>query len=186
MGFDSKLKDYVEVNVRIQKFYEKYPEGSIQTEIVSWENGVIVMKAYAYRTPDDPKPATGHAYEKEGSSQVNRTSALENCETSAVGRALANAGFEIKKSVASKEEVENAIHQQEQLNKQEQPKVKRADKSQYASIKTAIKAVGMNKDTFDAILADLGIEDYATMTYDQANILIEKLADYKPQEVVNQ
>jgi hypothetical protein len=179
-NFNNRLKDYVEVNVRIQKFYEKYPDGSIQTEIVSWEDGVIVMKAYAFRTPDDPRPATGHAYEKEGSTQVNRTSALENCETSAVGRALALLGFEIKKSVASKEEVENAIHQQEQ------PKVRFAEKSQYASIKTAIKAVGMNKDTFDAILAELGIDDYATMTYDQANILIEKLADYKPQEVVNQ
>lgn len=115
---NDRLKDYIEVNVRIQKFYEKYPDGSIQTEIVSWENNIVVMKAYAYRTPEDPRPATGHAYEVEGSSQVNRTSALENCETSAVGRALALLGFEIKKSVASREEVANAIHQQENGNRQ--------------------------------------------------------------------
>ena len=47
MGKESGLKDYVEVNVRIMKFYEKYPEGRILTEIVKWENEVIVMKATA-------------------------------------------------------------------------------------------------------------------------------------------
>lgn len=112
MGKESGLKDYVEVNVRIMKFYEKYPEGRILTEIVKWENEVIVMKATAYRDNSEVPASTGYAYEKEGSSFINKTSALENCETSAVGRALAILGFEIKKSVASKEEVVNAQLQQ--------------------------------------------------------------------------
>jgi hypothetical protein len=103
------LKDYVEVNVRIEKFYQKYPNGRIITEILSWENGTVVMKATTFRQQEDAVPSsTGHAYEKEGSTYINKTSALENCETSAVGRALAMLGFEIKKSVASKEEVANA------------------------------------------------------------------------------
>ena len=112
MGKESGLKDYVEVNVRIMKFYEKYPEGRILTEIVKWENEVIVMKATAYRDNSEVPASTGYAYEKEGSSFINKTSALENCETSAVGRALAILGFEIKKSVASKEELANAQLQQ--------------------------------------------------------------------------
>lgn len=112
MGKESGLKDYVEVNVRIMKFYEKYPEGRILTEIVKWENEVIVMKATAYRDNSEVPASTGYAYEKEGSSFINKTSALENCETSAVGRALAILGFEIKKSVASKEEVANSQLQQ--------------------------------------------------------------------------
>lgn len=112
MGKESGLKDYVEVNVRIMKFYEKYPEGRILTEIVKWENEVIVMKATAYRDNSEVPASTGYAYGKEGSSFINKTSALENCETSAVGRALAILGFEIKKSVASKEEVANAQLQQ--------------------------------------------------------------------------
>jgi len=115
------LDDYVEVNTRIERFYEKYPNGRIMTDLVSWENGVVVMKATVYRDMDDPndKPsATGYAYEKEGSSFVNKTSALENCETSAVGRALAILGFEIKKSVASKEEVENAKMNQNKPDEQ--------------------------------------------------------------------
>jgi hypothetical protein len=108
-GRQNALKDYVEVNVRVERFYEKFPEGRISTQLLSWENGIVVMKAEVYRSYTDSVPsATGHAYEKEGSTFINKTSALENCETSAVGRALALLGFEIKKSIASKEEVENA------------------------------------------------------------------------------
>ena len=117
MGKENALKDYVEVNTRIMKFYEKYPNGRILTEIVSWNDGVIVMKATVYRDESNVIAATGHAYEKEGSSFINKTSALENCETSAVGRSLAMLGFEIKKSVASREEVANAQLQQATINK---------------------------------------------------------------------
>ena len=108
MAGNFNLDDYIQVNERIEKFYEKYPEGSIQTEIVSNGNGEVIIKAYAYRNSEDKHPTTGHAMEKEGSSFINKTSHIENCETSAVGRALAMMGFEIKKSVASREEVANA------------------------------------------------------------------------------
>lgn len=108
MAGNFNLNDYVQVNERIEKFYEKYPEGSIQTEIISNQNGEVIIKAYAYKNGEDKHPTTGHAMEKEGSSFINKTSHIENCETSAVGRALAMMGFEIKKSVASQEEVANA------------------------------------------------------------------------------
>jgi hypothetical protein len=108
MAGNFDLNDYVQVNERIEKFYEKYPTGSIQTEIISNMNGEVIIKAYAYRDSEDKHPTTGHAMEKEGSSFINKTSHIENCETSAVGRALAMMGFEIKKSVASREEVANA------------------------------------------------------------------------------
>ena len=107
------IDDYVTVNTRIEKFYEKYPDGSIQTELISLQDGMCIYKAYAYRDREDTKPCTGHAYEKENSSFINKTSYIENCETSAVGRALAMMGFEIKKSIASREEVENSKLQQE-------------------------------------------------------------------------
>ena len=106
------LDDYVQVNERVEKFYEKYPQGSIQTEIVHLKDGMVIFKAYAYRDKEDTKPCIGHAYEKEGSSFINKSSYIENCETSAVGRALAMMGFEIKKSIASREEVANAQLQQ--------------------------------------------------------------------------
>ncbi len=117
------LDDYVEVNVRVEKFWEKYPDGSINTEIVKWEGDIIAVRTEVYRDKEEINPAsTGHAYEKIGSSFINKTSALENCETSSVGRALAILGFEVKKSIASKEEVANAILQQEEIKNKKDDK----------------------------------------------------------------
>lgn len=109
---DIKGKDYAEVNQRIKAFRMLYPNGSIQTSIESLESGICVIKAVVL--DDDEKIlGTGHAYEKEGSTFINKTSYIENCETSAVGRALGMCGIGIDTSVASYEEVANAINQQE-------------------------------------------------------------------------
>lgn len=113
-------KDYAEVNQRIKAFRMVYPTGQILTEMVSNENGVCVFRASVY-TEDGIPLATGTAYEKESSSFINKTSYIENCETSAVGRALGMAGFGIDVSVASYEEVANAIENQNP-KKQEEPK----------------------------------------------------------------
>ena len=111
-AIDVKGKDYVEVNTRVDGFRKLYPEGAITTEIISLEDGVCVMKAKAY---DDAGRllATGTAYEKENSSFINKTSFIENCETSAVGRCLGFLGIGITTSIASAEEVQNAIQNQE-------------------------------------------------------------------------
>ena len=111
---DIKGKGYVEVNERIKAFWKLCPEGRIDTYLVSDENGICVIKALVYENKNDENPrATGMAYEKENSTFINKTSYIENCETSAVGRALGNAGIGIDTSVASAEEVQNAIIQQE-------------------------------------------------------------------------
>ena len=113
-----KGKEYAEVNQRIKAFRQLYPEGFIKTEILSNENGVVVMKAsvgWYFADGSEIVLATGTAYEKETSSYINKTSYIENCETSAVGRALGMIGFGIDTSVASAEEVENAINNQEQI-----------------------------------------------------------------------
>jgi hypothetical protein len=108
---DIKGKDYAEVNQRIKAFRMVYPQGTILTEMLSNDNGVVVFKASVY--DNNRLLATGTAYEKEDSSFINKTSYIENCETSAVGRALGMAGFGIDVSVASAEEVANAIRNQE-------------------------------------------------------------------------
>lgn len=107
-----KGKDYAEVNQRIKVFRMLFPNGSISTSIESLENGVVVMKAVV-KDEEDHVLGTGYAYEKESSSFINKTSYIENCETSAVGRALGMLGIGIDTSVASYEEVSNAIAQQE-------------------------------------------------------------------------
>lgn len=112
---DIKGKEYAEVNQRIKAFRMLYPEGTIQTEIVSNIDGVIVMKAIVgYYNEDNTFKilGTGTAYEKENSTFINKTSYVENCETSAVGRALGMCGIGIDTSVASAEEVINAINNQ--------------------------------------------------------------------------
>jgi len=106
-----KGKEYVTVNQRILSFREHFKEWSLISEIVSMENGVVVMKASVIDEKGIVR-ATGFAYEKEGSTFINKTSYLENCETSAWGRALANLGIGIITSVASAEEVGNAIKNQ--------------------------------------------------------------------------
>ena len=106
-----KGKEYAEVPERIKAFRMVYPNGYIRTELVSDENGVCVFTAtVGYYFNGEPRIlGMGHAYEKESSSFINKTSYIENCETSAVGRALGMAGFGIDVSVASAEEVQTAI-----------------------------------------------------------------------------
>lgn len=106
-----KGKEYAEVNQRIKAFRMCYPMGYIRTELLSVENGVCIMRAEV--GIGENVLGTGTAYENEKSSYINKTSYIENCETSAVGRALGMAGFGIDSSVASYEEVSNAIAQQE-------------------------------------------------------------------------
>ena len=119
---DVKGKNYVEVNKRVMAFRELEPNGSILTEIVSLENGVVVMKA-TVSNGEGQIIATGYAYEKESSSYINKTSYIENCETSAVGRALGFCGIGVDTSIASAEEVANAIHIQENLATDAEKKV---------------------------------------------------------------
>lgn len=115
---DVKGKEYAEVNQRIKAFRLICPNGRIENEILSVENGVCIIKS----TVSDENGnvlGVGHAYEKEGSSYINKTSFIENCETSAVGRALGMCGIGIDTSIASADEVANAVKQQE--DKQTQP-----------------------------------------------------------------
>jgi len=100
--------EYITVSERIEKFYAKFPQGRIITTIIehSAETGFILMRAEVYREPDDALPAaTGHAYELRSAGHVQAGSYVEVCETSATGRALALLGFEVRRSVASREEM---------------------------------------------------------------------------------
>ena len=120
-----KEKQYAEVNQRIKAFRMVYPEGFINNEMISNENGICVFKStVGYETENGIRVlGVGHAYEKEGSTFINKTSFIENAETSAAGRALGMAGFGIDTSVAPAEEVQNAINNQP-ISKKEQTVLK--------------------------------------------------------------
>src|SRR3954468_7710816 len=100
---------YAPVADRIQRFYERYPNGRIVTELVSRQDGETVFRALAYRDHTDTHPAaTGWAAERENDGDVNAVACLENTETSAIGRALANLGFTASIRRPSREEMAKA------------------------------------------------------------------------------
>jgi len=117
-----KGKNYTCVAARISAFRELCPVGTISTDILSLADGVVTMKTTI--TDENGKIlATGMAQEKETSSYINKTSYIENCETSAVGRALGMLGIGSDEQMASAEEVANAINNQnKQANVQSQQK----------------------------------------------------------------
>ena len=107
--------DYAEVAERLPLFWKDCPRGRIVTELVVDDGTRIVMRAELYADIGDTVPTTtGYAEEVRGSSMVNKTSALENCETSAIGRALANYQFQGSKKRASLEEMVKVYRQGEQ------------------------------------------------------------------------
>lgn len=151
---DIKGKEYAEVNQRIKAFRMVYPEGSIETKVLKLDGGVCVMQAEV--RDFETILGTGTAYELEGSTFINKTSYIENCETSAVGRALGMAGFGIDTSVASYEEVQTAIENQKLMET--------ISKVQAKSLKDLAEAKGK---TDSDVFAHFGIKRYGEMTTKQ-------------------
>jgi hypothetical protein len=107
------LGDYIEVKDRIAILYELYPQGRLVTDEVTIltapdDRQRVMVKALAYRTPDDPHPGVGFSWmELPGTTSYTKGSELENTETSAWGRAIASLGILIDRSIASAQEVAN-------------------------------------------------------------------------------
>jgi len=100
------LDDYETVEERLVKFWKDHPDGQIHTKVLEHTTSRFIVEASIYRTEADARPwTTGLAEETIQGRGVNATSALENCETSAIGRALANAGYATKGKRASREEM---------------------------------------------------------------------------------
>ena len=152
------LADYETVESRLVRYWEANPDGRIATELVAAEGGRYIVKAEVYRSADDVAPvATGYAEETIGSSPVNKTSALENCETSAIGRALANWTFQAKGAPRpSREEMSKAVAGREVRVEVDPGK---ATTEQVDLIKAIAEEVGLRGDDLrDAIAAATGRE----------------------------
>lgn len=160
---DIKGNDYAEVNQRIKAYRMVYPNGTIRPEIKNLQNGVCIFRAEVTNENGDVI-GVGHAYEKENSSFINKTSYIENCETSAVGRALGMAGFGIDTSVASAEEVANAIK-----NQDEDKKVIIATEKQKELIRNMFTT-----DEIKNILTELKKSKLSELTVKEASDLISK------------
>lgn len=171
---DIKGKDYAEVNQRIKAFRMVYPNGFILNEMTSNDNGVCIFKSLVgyYDDGNQIVLGTGTAYEKENSTFINKTSYIENCETSAVGRALGMAGFGIDTSIASAEEVANAITNQNAENKVS----KTVDSDKKATPKQIEILLGVYKDdNLTKLLKANNIEKIQDLPMTKASELIGKL-----------
>lgn len=158
-------KDYAEVNQRIKAFRMCHPNGTITTEIISIENGVVLMKASVF-DEEGKVLGSGYAYEKENSTFINQTSYIENCETSAVGRALGMCGFGIDTSVASYEEVSNAMANQG--DQQEEKKLtKKATPKQVEKVKELVSDI-------PKMLEYYKVEKVEDLSIEQASEIIAK------------
>ena len=122
------LQDYETCEVRLDKWWKDNPDGRVATELISFQNGQYIVQAYLYRTfADSVAYSTGLAEEKITDRGVNATSALENCETSAIARALANANYAAKGKRASREEMTKVAKQQMATTKEYVPVEKQDD-----------------------------------------------------------
>lgn len=174
-----KGKEYAEVNQRIKAFRMLFPEGFIRTQIISHVDGVIVMQAaagYIDATGAERVLGTGTAFEDKAKGMINGTSYVENCETSAIGRALGMLGLGIDMSVASYEEVNNAIAAQAQPVKKPAAKAP-AKKAQPVAL--VCEACGCNIPAHGAIPAEVVAQQSKkqfgkTMCYDCAHVEKER------------
>lgn len=163
---DIKGNDYAQVNDRIKAFRELCPNGTITTDIIELANGVVTMKATVY-DEEGKILGTGLAQEKESSSFINKTSYIENCETSAVGRALGFAGIGVDGSMCSAEELVNAITSQnkgpvkKQKAQNDDPLLAKIDAGQKAQIMAEIERTGIDIST---VITPFGIKALDDMT----------------------
>jgi hypothetical protein len=165
------LDDYETVEERLIKFWKDHPDGQIHTKVLEHTSSRFIVEASIYRTEADVRPwTTGLAEETVQGRGVNATSALENCETSAIGRALANAGYATKGKRASREEMSKVAKTQAVATQVQEVKAKMAQTSnEYipvpkesdpwtisnaAPVTTAQQAVEMVKDVLGGTPTD--------------------------------
>lgn len=161
-------KEYVTVNERLKFFRQEYPKYSLRSEI-TLDGDTVLVKA-VIRDESDRILAEGTAYETKGSSFINKTSHVENAETSAWGRALGNLGIGIDASVATADEVANAV-----LN-QNKPVLKRED-SNKCSTGDVVAITGLCKETgsdLDKLYDWAGVVNKVP-TKEQAKLMIDAL-----------
>ena len=163
-----KGKLYGEVSERIKAFRYLYPQGRIETELIYNENGRCIFRAKVFNE-EGFLLGTGTAEEKEGSSFINNTSFIENCETSAVGRGLSMAGFAIGTTIMSYEELSNAELQQDML--------KPIGELERKTLEGLIKQCQQRKIAYEKILEEYNIKELKDLNKRQYGELLLRFKD---------
>jgi hypothetical protein len=183
-AIDIKGKSYVLVHERTMhlRSEERYKDWRIATEIISHDNGSIVFKA-SVLDAEGNVAATGHAREVDGDTYINKTSYVENCETSAVGRALGFLGIGIDTSIASADEVVNAVNNQAKPTKAPRTLFWDALQAKAQDKVKGVKPSELTKPVIRKIITDIAEGEGVEIDIDNANdagyhIITRKLEDY--------
>jgi len=187
------LSDYEEVKDRLPKFFKKYPDGRVITDLISDVNQIetVVFKATLYN--EEIELSTGWAFEKAGEGFVNKTSHLENCETSAIGRALANITIHGDKR-PSKEEMDKVERHTATNKTTSQQSSSNAQGSKGGSTEPQQKCIyaicNGNQIDIKTILSMYNVTDITELTKADASKIIKDLKEHeknktKPEAPVN-
>jgi hypothetical protein len=169
------LSEYETVDERLHKFWDQYPNGRVQTDMVFYDEKRVVFKASLFKDADNEHPAaTGYAEEVFGSSPVNKTSFVENCETSAIGRAASNMALSAKGKRPSQTEMSKA-------NRRSDAPAPSAGGMTKAQIKWATEQIGKaypgeEVHIVASDLLDTEVASLEALTADQGRALIQKIA----------
>lgn len=168
-----KVKNYIMVNDRIKAFREIYPDGLIKTTLLEDDGDRVTFLAEAF-DETGRLLSTGHAFEQRQGSFINQSSYIENCETSAIGRCLGALGIGIDDSMASADELANAISNQEELERQEKAK-KPINKIEAKSFRSWLQENGLSEEK---IVAKAG-KPIEKMTLGEHKYFINHLEELK-------
>lgn len=171
---DVKGKAYAEVNQRIKAFRTICPNGGIITEILSLQDGICTMKATVL-DGDGKILGIGHAQEKEGSSFINKTSFIENAETSCVGRALGMCGIGVDTSIASAEEVLNAMANQKDKDTKSNIANSKLTKADINALRTLIKKAGVSEGSLLAFYKVQAFDELTALQFVEALKKLDKM-----------
>lgn len=160
-----KSKQYAEVKERVKAFRKLFPMGRIETAVIDLGDAEVTVKASIYA--GDMLLATGLANENKNASSINRTSYIENCETSAVGRALGFVGIGIDAAIASADEVTGAEIQQDRIRTQEEADTL-IDEKHFKALKARFNEAGIRMAD---VLAYYGLERPTQITYGLERII---------------
>ena len=170
--------DYIEVKDRIISFYKDHPDGRVQTEVIELTDARVTVKARVYQYEEDSCPTTGHSWLNiPGSTNFTKGSELENAETSAVGRALAMMGYEVKKSIASRDEV--AMKQDDETPPVPGNNGKKATEKQISLIMSRLRAsTAETDDLLGFISGEFNITSSDQLLMDHVDPLLAWIATY--------
>jgi hypothetical protein len=177
MAFD--LSNYETVETRLNRFWETYPDGRVETTLMNYDGDTCIVRSVIWKHRDDAHPtATGYAHEIHTDRGVNATSFVENCETSSLGRCLANMGFATQGKRPSREEmqkVERHGGQEQSTNKVHIPQGAFSTPKQQGYIKKLAK---------DANMDDLNLLEFIQRTVNRDDAVLELLKSHEASAVI--